>query len=217
MCQSRVLPHRLPSQTSHGFALVVALVLLLVMTLVAVIAMRSTTLDLKMTSNNALSRRAFQSSESLRETMGPMLASLSFYGGWPTSLGGTVADNNFNGTDTTSNYIPTLMSTYHVTMSDATKIPATDGYTLANLNDSTNPRSSTSDLALSVIGQEDLKTAIWVTKTGTIKGGPRVPGAGVGNYIFEIYNVQSRGHSAGGAEIRTESEFRMYINTVGSH
>jgi hypothetical protein len=75
----------------RGMALIVAMVLLLVMTMVAVIAMRSTTLDLKMTSNTTQSRRAFQSSDGTRDSVTPVLASHVFYHGWPEALGGEVA------------------------------------------------------------------------------------------------------------------------------
>jgi hypothetical protein len=78
--------------TDRGFALVVAMVLLLVLTMVAVIAMRSTTLDLKMSANTTLARRAFQASDGTREAVGPLLAAHVFYHGWPESAGGSVSD-----------------------------------------------------------------------------------------------------------------------------
>lgn len=78
-------------ERQRGMALIVAMVLLLVMTMVAVIAMRSTTLDLKMTSNTTQSRRAFQSSDGTRDSVTPVLASHVFYHGWPEALGGKVA------------------------------------------------------------------------------------------------------------------------------
>ena len=75
----------------RGLALIVAMVLLLVMTMVAVIAMRSTTLDLKMTANTTQSRRAFQTSDGTRDSVTPVIASHVFYHGWPEAIGGTVA------------------------------------------------------------------------------------------------------------------------------
>jgi hypothetical protein len=83
------IPHNPARQ--RGMALIVAMVLLLVMTMVAVIAMRSTTLDLKMTSNTTQARRAFQSSDGTRDSVTPVLASHVFYHGWPEALGGEVA------------------------------------------------------------------------------------------------------------------------------
>ena len=52
--------HR-PAHRQHGVALIVALILLMVLTMVAVIAMRTTTLDLKITTNQTLMMRTFSS------------------------------------------------------------------------------------------------------------------------------------------------------------
>lgn len=195
--------------TQRGFALIVALVLLLVMTMVAVIAMRSTTLDLKMTTNNALGRRAFQASESIRKLIGPLLASVAYYGDWPVALGGNELNTNF----------PPINS--HIAVVDATKTPQSSQHTMTELEDSTNARSTTPDIRFDVnvngdniIDKDDVKADIWLTKTGVLPGGPRVPGAGIGNYAFELYDVRARGRSAGNAEVSTEADFRIYINTV---
>lgn len=88
MIRSPKISHR-----QRGLALIVAMVLLLVMTMVAVIAMRSTTLDLKMTTNNTQSKRAFQTSDGTRDSVTPVLASHVFYHGWPATIGGTVEDS----------------------------------------------------------------------------------------------------------------------------
>lgn len=81
------------ARAQRGLALIVAMVLLLVMTMVAVIAMRSTTLDLKMTSNTTQTRRAFQTSDGTRDSVSPVLASHVFYHGWPDAIGGTVTES----------------------------------------------------------------------------------------------------------------------------
>lgn len=80
-------------RAQRGLALIVAMVLLLVMTMVAVIAMRSTTLDLKMTANTTQSRRAFQTSDGTRDSVSPVLAAHVFYHGWPNAIGGTVTES----------------------------------------------------------------------------------------------------------------------------
>lgn len=65
----------------RGMVLVIALIMLLVLTLVAVIAMRSTTVDMKMTSNTVLRNHAFQSSESGRQGVTDVLSTLVFFRG----------------------------------------------------------------------------------------------------------------------------------------
>jgi len=80
-------------RAQRGLALIVAMVLLLVMTMVAVIAMRSTTLDLKMTANTTQARRAFQTSDGTRDSVSPVLAAHVFYHGWPNAIGGTVTES----------------------------------------------------------------------------------------------------------------------------
>ena len=86
----RPYPHL---QSHHGFALIVAMVMLLILTMVAVIAMRSTTLDLKMSANTTLAQRAFQASDGTRDSVSPVLASHVFYHGWPSAIGGDVAES----------------------------------------------------------------------------------------------------------------------------
>jgi len=83
-------PH-LHTPRQHGFALIVAMVMLLILTMVAVIAMRSTTLDLKMSANTTLAQRAFQASDGTRHSISPVLASHVFYHGWPSAIGGDIA------------------------------------------------------------------------------------------------------------------------------
>lgn len=83
-------PTQIPSLArQRGIALVITLVLLLVMTMIAVVAMRATTIDLKMTTNTVLQRRAFQSSEGARTAIRRVIASHMYYGGWPANLGGS--------------------------------------------------------------------------------------------------------------------------------
>ena len=80
-----------------GIALVITLVLLLVMTMIAVVAMRSTTVDLKMTINTVLQRRAFQSSEGGRTAIREILRKHIYNRGWPTdAAGGNGGTGNFD-------------------------------------------------------------------------------------------------------------------------
>jgi PilX N-terminal len=89
---------QMPASTRQGgIALVITLVLLLVMTMIAVVAMRSTTVDLKMTINTVLQRRAFQSSEGGRTAIRDILRKHIYNRGWPTdAAGGNGGTGNFD-------------------------------------------------------------------------------------------------------------------------
>ncbi|MCB1748870.1 MAG: hypothetical protein H6977_20260 [Gammaproteobacteria bacterium] len=81
----------MPVTRQRGVALIVALIMLMVLTMIAVIAMRTTTIDLKITTNQIIAKRAFQVSESARSRIHGVLDDHNFYRGWPTSVtGGTI-------------------------------------------------------------------------------------------------------------------------------
>lgn len=82
----------------RGIALFVGLIFLVVLSLVAVIAMQSTFLEMRMATNVARHEEAFQMSDSMRGAVGPFLDSNFFNGGWPTGWGGSVPDNDFDWT-----------------------------------------------------------------------------------------------------------------------
>lgn len=80
-----------PATSQRGVALIIALILLMVLTMIAVVAMRTTTLDLKMSSNQTVQKRTFQISEAGRARIHDVLDDHSFFGGWPVSItNGTV-------------------------------------------------------------------------------------------------------------------------------
>ena len=100
---SRIHPH--PACLNHarqrGIALFIGLVFLVVLSLVAVIAMQSTFLEMRMVTNVARQSEAFQISESARSvlTAPPAISLFSqslARGGWPVSWGGTVPDADFD-------------------------------------------------------------------------------------------------------------------------
>ncbi|MGE0484820.1 MAG: PilX N-terminal domain-containing pilus assembly protein [Gammaproteobacteria bacterium] len=84
--------HNLATSSSRqgGVALIVALIMLMVLTMIAVIAMRTTTIDLKITTNQIIAKRAFQVSESARSRVHDVLDDHNFYRGWPVAIGGTI-------------------------------------------------------------------------------------------------------------------------------
>lgn len=80
----------------QGYALATALLFLGVLTIVAVTALRMTTVDVRMTHNNALRQRALVNSESGRTVILQPLEEHIFNRGWPESKGGDVKDANFS-------------------------------------------------------------------------------------------------------------------------
>lgn len=90
-----------PLARQRGIALFIGLVFLIVLSLVAVIAMQSTLLEMRMVTNVARQAEAFQMSESARSILtAPTQVSLFeqslSLGGWPVSWGGDVPDNDFD-------------------------------------------------------------------------------------------------------------------------
>jgi hypothetical protein len=87
----------------RGVALFVGLVFLVVLSLVAIIAMQSTFLEMRMATNVARHEEAFQMSDSMRGAVGPFLDANLLTGGWPVSWGGAVPDNQFDWTSVCPN------------------------------------------------------------------------------------------------------------------
>lgn len=79
----------------RGAALFVGMVLLIILTLVAMVAMRGTLLDMRLTSSTAQHEQAFEASESAREIPEAILTSYAYYHGWPQGWGGTVPDAQY--------------------------------------------------------------------------------------------------------------------------
>lgn len=80
-----------------GFVLITALIFLVVLTLVAVIAVKSTGLELRMSANNAMHTEAFEASEAPRQVTARLLEVLGFNSasGWPVSVGGATPNDQF--------------------------------------------------------------------------------------------------------------------------
>lgn len=80
----------------RGIALFVGIVFLVVLSVVAVIAMRGTLMEMQMVNNVAAHERAFEVSESLRAVPLALFDDHTFNRGWPTNeMSGTVPDTSF--------------------------------------------------------------------------------------------------------------------------
>ncbi|MEI7036922.1 PilX N-terminal domain-containing pilus assembly protein [Fulvimonas yonginensis] len=79
----------------QGIALFVGLVFLVVLSLVAVIAMRGTLMEMRLVTNVARQEQAFETSETLRAVPISVFDEHVFQRGWPVQLGGTLPDDDF--------------------------------------------------------------------------------------------------------------------------
>jgi len=80
----------------RGIALFVGLVFLVMLTLVALIVMKGTLLEMRMTTATARHEQAFESSETARTIPEAILAAHVFNRGWPESWGGDKSDSLFD-------------------------------------------------------------------------------------------------------------------------
>ncbi|MCX7514769.1 PilX N-terminal domain-containing pilus assembly protein [Frateuria hangzhouensis] len=80
----------------RGIALFVGLVFLVVLSLVAVIAMRGTLMEMRLVTNVARHQQAFETSETLRAVPIALFDEHVFQRGWPEQLGGTLPDDDFD-------------------------------------------------------------------------------------------------------------------------
>ncbi len=206
-------------RAQSGIALVVALVLLLVMTMVAVVAMRTTTVDLKMITNTVLTRRAFQNSEGGRMAMGKTLEAHVFYRGWPVAAGGTVPN-------TASFPIPIELT---VVSGTAQYYDGSNGNLVGcDGKEARTPIVRDADLefesdidADAVVDNEDVFADIWVTwraallaaGSGGAQGsgylGPGVGSAGADSNVF--FDIKSRGQAPGNAVNCTGADYRVLV------
>lgn len=85
-----------PQSSSQGYALVTGIVFLIILTIVAVLALKGTGLELKTSANNAMSIQAFEAAEAPRTLVTQLIDVHIFNRGWPVAIGGTVADALFN-------------------------------------------------------------------------------------------------------------------------
>jgi PilX N-terminal len=84
-------------RAQSGVALFIGLVFLVVLSVVAVIAMRGTLTEMHMVNNVAVHEQLFEVSESLRDVTVALFDDHTFNRGWPTTMaGGTVPSTDFS-------------------------------------------------------------------------------------------------------------------------
>lgn len=80
----------------RGIALLVGLIFLFILSVIAIMAMRGTLSEMKMVTNVARHESAFEASEALRSVPINLFDQHVFARGWPVSLGGVVANTDFD-------------------------------------------------------------------------------------------------------------------------
>lgn len=85
-----------PAGLQKGAALMVGIIFLMLLTIVAMVAMRGTLLQMRTTTATAKHEQAFEASEALRAIPEAILNDHVFNRGWPQSWGGTVPDTLFD-------------------------------------------------------------------------------------------------------------------------
>lgn len=198
----------------QGIALVITLVLLMVMTMIAVVAMRTTTIDLKMTTNTVLSRRAFQNSEGARTVIGQVLAAHLFNSGWPPAAGG-VGTANY---DIPGDVFPVELTANFTTNENGTLdgVPPLPPAGLLRAPDIRFKHDIDSD---DVVDTNDMFANIWITflqtrlrdgGSGQVGAGTTGAGASNGNSLTFV-DIRSRGAAPGNAQLITSAEFRALV------
>lgn len=207
--------HSTPSlglKRQRGIALVITLVLLLVMTMIAVVAMRTTTVDLKMTTNTVFQRRAFQSSEGGRTAIRRILAAHLYNGGWPAEAAGVAGSDTY--------VVPDEMI---IGNPSANFSMGTNGK-LADLGPPDFTRDADIKYRQDINGDgmpnnADMFTDIWVTLVGTIpcpgcsiQTDAGTTGAGVTNGgSYKVVDVRASGLGPGNAQQLTGADFRALV------
>ncbi len=84
------------SHPQRGAALLVGLILLIALSLVAIVVMHGTLLNMHLTSNVSRHQEAFRASDSFRSVPEAFLDQNLYNAGWPVSWGGSVPDVDFD-------------------------------------------------------------------------------------------------------------------------
>lgn len=90
------MSHPQTFRPERGFALITSMIFLLVLTLVAITAMEGTTLELRMSTNDAMRTEAFEAADSPRQVVSRLVDVHAFARGWPITAGGTVPVSDFD-------------------------------------------------------------------------------------------------------------------------
>lgn len=131
------LCHHLALNTERGYALITAIVFLVILSTVGVITLRNTGLEIRMNANNNRQTEAFEAAELARTLTAQLLEPHLRTRGWPASAGGLIPDARFahaipKGMTLGKNSEGTAPASWHeVEMSDSSDFNPLDMSTIA--------------------------------------------------------------------------------------
>lgn len=212
----------------RGVALFVGLVFLVVLSLVAIMAMKGTLIEMRMGTSAARHEQAFEASETLRGVPVSLFDEHVFQRGWPSELGGDLPDSDFDyQTKFSSNLLDTVSAGLKNDCSGSPTLLYGQLQTCGTAEVLYDPSTWHTDLELSICDvssdscSTDVTSAISVVPDGQIlnegAGGAQSAGyrgLGVGsagggaNMYFEIKSI---GSVAGNGVATTHSQYRQTI------
>ena len=212
------------ASADQGFVLIVALMLLLVLTLVGTVAMRSTTLDFRMVTNASLTQRNFEATEAARVIVDSLLdGHTTTQGGWPQlpdGSGGDIPLENFGGSGLTA-----LADFVEIRPQAVTYQPYGNGSATCRLIErgglgtpasGANADCLRPDLRIYSFPSaersdarqpDDVWTDVWITQVGNLNFGPLIAGRPP-KLSYRVYHVRAVSHGAGNAQNEVSWEFR---------
>jgi Tfp pilus assembly protein PilX len=219
----------------RGATLFVGLMFLLVLTLVALISMQGTTLEVKMATNQTQQKAAFQLAESMRLMTGEITSQNTLNRGMTNFTGNSLAWANTSGTGTVGGQpgggatcsSGALSATQQLYQNDATSTYSQTWHTIAGVFQGNIPTTTTTNIA----GNPDKLLADCTgTATGTSAwasvyaiGTRGTPGTGTaqnesatgvgasGGGATKWFEIRSQGQVGGGAVAITAAEYRQPI------
>ena len=216
----------------RGATLFVGLMFLLVLTLVALISMQSTTLELKMATNQAQRQSAFQLSENMRLMTGAITSQNTLNRGMQNFSGSaqswtstsTVTGEPGGGTSCTQAALPVALELYQ---SETTPTYSTTWHTISGVFRGNVPTGTAADIAgnpakiLSNCTSTAVNGAAWAnvfaigtrntpgTGAAQNESGTGIGGAGGG--ASKWFEIRSQGQVGNGAAVVTAAEYRQPI------
>ncbi len=198
-----------------GVALIIALILLMVLTMIAVIAMRTTTLDLKMASNQVMVKRTFQVSEAGRASVHEVIDDHTFYRGWPVSISGSVpASSGFTiPPEIQVDNDPGLQELYLQNNADPwdLRAAAVDMRLLVDADNPANGYDGPYDLQADIFISRVTAIAAPGSDTSQVTGyeGLGAGAAGAGSHLY--YRIIANAAGTGASQAMTEALYRYVI------
>ena len=220
-------PHR-----QKGATLFVGLMLLLVLTLVALVSMQGTTLELKMATNQAQRQSAFQLSENMRLMTGAITSQNTLNRGMQNFTGSalswtstsTVTGQPGGGSTCTQSALPAALELYQ---NETATSYSTTWHTISGVFRGNVPTSTAANIAgspekiLSNCTSSIAGGAAWAnvyaigtrstpgTGTAQNESGTGIGGAGGG--ASKWFEIRSQGQVGNGAAVVTAAEYRQPI------